>query len=401
LRQQIGLFDLQLGDSLINSGQPQAALALLKSARLSSQHLVDQDPTSGMNRLMLVMLDGKIGEALTKAGHPGQALESYRSAVEAGGKLARGDPGSALLQETFADLLRDFGAALMADSKADEAFGIFQTELATRRQLLAIDPANIGWQAEVLNANNRIAEALDKQGKTAEAIETSRATIVEGEHLANSALDTPSVALALSFSSARLCAAASRQNDNISAASHCARSMELQRKLVRLDPNNAGYKKILLGYEKLMPTVQLRAANDAGRYAEALALQAQIAARVEDEETRSTGKPGKETAAELTGLAWQALLAGDPDKAIAACERSLVLQPGDLAAEINRAHALMYLGRDAEARTAYEAHKADLFPDGKSWPQVAVEDFAELRKAGREHPRMAEIEAALGMAGKP
>ena len=61
----------------------------------------------------------------------------------------------------------------------------------------------------------------------------------------------------------------------------------------------------------------------------------------------------------------------------------------------------MYLGRGAEARTAYEAHKADLFPDNKPWPQAVAEDFAEFRKAGREHPLMAEIEAALDIMGKP
>ena len=93
-------------------------------------------------------------------------------------------------------------------------------------------------------------------------------------------------------------------------------------------------------------------------------------------------------------------MAGEPGKAIAACDRSLALQPGDLAAEINRAHALMYLDRGAEARTAYEAHKADLY-DNKPWPQVVAEDFAELRKAGRQHPLMAEVEAALGITGKP
>ena len=142
-------------------------------------------------------------------------------------------------------------------------------------------------------------------------------------------------------------------------------------------------------------------AIEAGRYAEALALKVQIAARVESEETKSAGKPGKNTAEVLTELAGLALLAGEPDKALAACERSLALQPGDPTAELNRAHALMYLDRGAEARTVYEAHKADLFADNKPWPQMVAEDFAEFRKAGREHPQMAEIEAALGMTGKP
>ena len=401
LRQQIGIFDLQLGDLLSKSGESQAALALLKSARLSFQQLGDQDPTSGMNQLMLVLLDGKIGDALTKAVDPGLALDSYRSAVEVAGKLARGDPSSAVLQETLADRLKDLGTALIGDKKADEAFGTFQTELATRRQLLAIDPDRIGWQTEVINARNRIADALDKQGKTAEAVEINRETIAEGEYLAKKAPDNSSVALALSYSAVSLCNAAVQQHDNASAASDCARTMEFQRQLVRLDPNNARYKDILLYLEKLVPNLQLNAANEAGRYAEALALKAQIAARVETEEAKSAGKPGKNTADVLAELAGQALLAGEPDKALAACERSLALQPGDLTAEINRAHALMYLNRGAEARAVYEAHKADLLPDNKAWRQLVAEDFAELRKAGREHPLMAEIEAALDITGKP
>lgn len=404
LRQQIGLFDLQPGESLSKSDQPQAALALFKSARLSFQHFGDQDPTSGLNQLILVLLDEQIGAALAKAGDTGLALESYRSAVEVAGKRARADPSNAMFQQAFADGLKSLGTALMADNKADEALETFQTELAARRQLAATDRAKISWQTDVLTVRNRIAEALDKQGKTAEAVETSRETLAGGERLAKKAPDNSFVALALVLSAASLCTAAVQKNDITSAASDCAHTMELLRRLVGLDPTNAAYKKALLELEEQVPTLQtlqLKAANEAGRYAEALALQKQIAARVEGEEMKSAGKPGNNTAGELAVLAWQALLAGEPDQAIAACERSLALLPGDLVAEINRAHALMYLGRGAEARALYEAHKADLFSDNKPWPQVVVEDFAELRNAGREHPLMAEIEAALGITGKP
>jgi tetratricopeptide (TPR) repeat protein len=229
----------------------------------------------------------------------------------------------------------------------------------------------------------------------------SRQAFAEGEHVAMMAPGNSSVALALAWSSERVCNAAVQQNDSISAASDCTRTLELQRTLVSLDPNNADYKTILLQREEQVPNLQLKAANEAGRYAEALALQEQIAARVEGEETKSAGKPGNNTAGELASLAWLALLAGEPDKAIAACDRSLALQPGDLVAEINRAHALMYLDRGAEARRVYEAHKADLIADDKPLPQVVVEDFAELRKAGREHPLMAKIEAELGITEKP
>jgi predicted Zn-dependent protease len=103
----------------------------------------------------------------------------------------------------------------------------------------------------------------------------------------------------------------------------------------------------------------------------------------------------------LATLAWQALLAGEPAKALGACDKSLALQPGDLTTEINRAYALMYAGRVEESRAIHVAHKDDVFADGnKPWPQVVAEDFDELRKAGRAHPQMAEIEGAFGPAPK-
>ena len=401
LRQQIGIFDIQLGGSLSRSDQPQAAVALLKSTRHSFQHFVDQDPTNGFNQLMLVLIDGQIGAALTKAGDPGNALESYRSAVEIASKLSRNDPSNMVFQQASAGGLINLGFALIADNKADEAFESFQTELAIRRQLAALNPAKIDWQLDVLNARNRIADVLIKEGRTAEAVETSRETIAEGERLAKMAPESSPVALALAWSSARLCGVAVQQNDVASAASDCARTLELQRRLVSLNPNDADYKQGLPDLEKQVLALQLQAASQEGRYGEALALQEQVAARVEVEETKSAGKAGQSTVEELTNLAWLALLAGEPDKAIAACERTLALQPGDPFAEINRAHALMYLGRGAEARTVYEAQKATLFPDNKTWSQTVAEDFGVLRKAGREHPQMTEIEAALGTTAKP
>jgi tetratricopeptide (TPR) repeat protein len=307
--------------------------------------------------------------------------------------LARNDPNNAMLQQQLAGGLCTLGTALMADNKADEALETFQAALAAVRKLAAANPDKIDWQTAVLNTRTAIAQVLGTQGKTAEAVKTIRETIAEGERLAKKAPDDSSVALALALSSANLCVAAVQPNDNATAKSDCARAIEFQRRLIALEPNNAEYKEGLLDLQR---QVQLRAAIEADRYAEALELQEQIAARAESVETKLAGQLGENTARVLTDLAGLALLAGEPDKAMAACDRLLALHPGDMQAEINRAHALMYLGRGAEARAIYEAHKADLLPDNKPWPQQVAEDFADLRKAGRKHPQMAEIEAALG-----
>ena len=102
----------------------------------------------------------------------------------------------------------------------------------------------------------------------------------------------------------------------------------------------------------------------------------------------------------LGNLSWAALLAREFAQALDAAERAFADRPDSRwAATANRAHALMFLGRVAEAREAYLAHRDMRSPQiaNKTWQQVIAADFVELRKAGLDHPQMVEIEAALGI----
>jgi len=139
-------------------------------------------------------------------------------------------------------------------------------------------------------------------------------------------------------------------------------------------------------------------AADAGRFGEALRLLEARATEKEADEVRAHGKASANTAHALGSVAWYALLAHEPARALAAAERALALDSSQVWIEGNRAHALMYLGRSDEARALFLLHKGKLVSadDDKPWRQVIGEDFAVLRKAGLAHPMMAEIEAALG-----
>jgi TPR repeat protein len=152
----------------------------------------------------------------------------------------------------------------------------------------------------------------------------------------------------------------------------------------------------------IWPLAQLAVAEaeEAGRYDEALRLQSARVTEAEAGEVRAAGKPGSRTANELGNLAWYALFAREPARALAAAERALAIDPSQLWIETNRVHAIMYLGRVIEARALFLLHKGKLVAgnDNKPWQQVIGEDFARLRKAGLEHPLMAEVEAALGIA---
>jgi predicted Zn-dependent protease len=144
----------------------------------------------------------------------------------------------------------------------------------------------------------------------------------------------------------------------------------------------------------------IREAERAGRYDEALRLEETLAAKVEAEETKRDGKPGEQTAGELLVVTWDALFAKDYTKAPAVADHAHALFPDNLGIETNRAHALMFMGHDEEAKAFYLVHKGEPVPDQNNelWEQVIAYDFEKLRKAGLTNPMMADIDKELGIS---
>ena len=136
---------------------------------------------------------------------------------------------------------------------------------------------------------------------------------------------------------------------------------------------------------------------EAGRYAGALDMAEKRAAAAEKAET-AKGKAGSSTASALGYVAWYALFAKHPKRALAASERALTLAPDMVWIETNRAHALLFLGRTQEAIAAYAAHKGETIPNQGKWEEVILKDFAEFRKRGLNRPDMVRIEKALAKA---
>ena len=146
--------------------------------------------------------------------------------------------------------------------------------------------------------------------------------------------------------------------------------------------------------------LSIREASEAGRHDEALQLQEALAAKVEAVDTEREGKPGEETARALNEVAWRALFAREFTKALTVADRSHALFPDDLSIESKRAHVLMFIGQDEEAKALYLAHKGKVseWSGGKLWEQIVTDDFAKLGKAGLTHPMMADIEKELGVS---
>ena len=144
---------------------------------------------------------------------------------------------------------------------------------------------------------------------------------------------------------------------------------------------------------------ELRAAEQfqAGRYADALAVSEQWAQAAEKAES-AKGKPGFLTASALGNVAWNALFAKQPERALAAADRAILLSPGTLWMETNRAHALLFLGRTEEAIAACIEHKGETISNQGKWEEVILKDFAEFQSRGLDHPKFQAVAQALAVA---
>jgi TPR repeat protein len=149
-----------------------------------------------------------------------------------------------------------------------------------------------------------------------------------------------------------------------------------------------------------LDNLPINEAARAGRYAEALQLQEALAAKVEAVETKREGKPGKEAAWALRGVAWYAVFTREFNKALTVSDRAHALLPDDLTIETNRAHALMFVGREEDSKALYLAYKGKAISSRQNatpWERVIGDDFAEFRKAGLTHPTMPDVEKELGV----
>jgi CHAT domain-containing protein/tetratricopeptide (TPR) repeat protein len=134
-------------------------------------------------------------------------------------------------------------------------------------------------------------------------------------------------------------------------------------------------------------------------YGEALTAQRALAKRVDQIEMVATGKQGPRTADALGNLAWYALFERAFGEALAAAERAHSLAPELLWIEINRAHALLFVGHTDDARALYLAHRGKR-PQPNSdeiWEDLVAEDIATLGEAGIDHAAFGEIVGAFGI----
>ena len=102
---------------------------------------------------------------------------------------------------------------------------------------------------------------------------------------------------------------------------------------------------------------------------------------------------------EIGSLAFSFLKKGDFGKALDAVDHALSVLPSTLL-KVYRAHALMLLDREDEARPLYLGSRGGRVDAKRTGETLILQDFASLREAGLTRPLMDEIEELLGAGNK-
>jgi tetratricopeptide (TPR) repeat protein len=297
-------------------------------------------------------LHEKAGDVLVAQGKLEEALEAYGSNLAIRERLASADPSNTQQQRDLSIYHNKVGDVLMAQGKPDEALQTYNDSLAIMKRLVATDATNTGWQRDLSISYERLGNVLAAQGKLAEALRVFRDCLAVRDRLTSIDRNNTQWQRDRWVSDAKIAEVLVAQGELTEALRAYRDGLAIIERLTKTEPANTQWQ------------------ND---------LQFIIG--------------------QIGGMAYRFVLARDFTSALDAADEASKLAPEELGIEVNRAHALMLVGRADEAGTVYLRHRGTMNVNGdNSWEAVVLADFAEMRAAGLTHPLMDEIEALFGQS---
>ncbi len=355
-------------------------------------HLVKMDPTNGAWQNNLAAAYERVGDLLLAQGNVPEAIKAYQDDLAISEQLVKTAPNNTAWQRDLSLSYNEVASALEAKGDLAGATKLYEARVEIAERLAKLDPGNAGWQGDLALAYSIAGGRLALQGKLAEATVSLERSISIYERLATNSGDAWTQA---NYGTALAMLGIAKGKNGQAEMRRALAILHPLRDANRLNPQQAALIPTL---EKLagspLPLAAVAAFQE-GKYAEAVALQVKYAAAEEKAERKKGGKPGPNTARALLGVAGYKLFAHDFKGALAASERATKLSPDPIYAAA-KAHALLFLGREREARAIYLRYKGQpVEAGGKLWEETIRDDFKLAEAHGLKHAGMAEIREQL------
>lgn len=349
-----------------NQGDPFNTLAKYRESMAIIQGLAAKDPGNSDRQNRMSAIHRIIGDILLKQGDLSGALDEYRRGKKTAQNLAKTNPDNIEWQWSLSVIHERIGEALYMKSQFMQnqptqagwldALEEYRKAIKIRLALVKQDSGNIDWQCGLSVSHNKIGEVMsalhDWRGALAEYHESMKIR----QALAEKYPDNPVWRRDLSGSHNRVGGVLATQGDLRGAQAEYRKANDILGKLLDNLPNRSPQDNDLL--------VEIKAGLSFSvlfdkQYEEALSI------------AQST-------------------------QSLAAVISAKKIHHGLIRANINQAHALLFLNRFEEAKEIYlKQPDEQMQEDGKTFRETALEDFKKFRKHGLNHPDMAKIEKLL------
>ena len=390
----------RLGDLAVRGGDSPTAREWFEKSLAIAERLASAEPGNTGDQRSLALTYIKLGNLTVWGGNDAAARTWYEKGLAIQEGLARADPGNAEAQRDLAVTYITLGdrAVRRGDNTAAKVW--FEKYMDISERLASVDLGNAKSQRDLSLAYNRLGVLAIRSGDGAAAKAWFERDLAICEKLASADPGNVEAQRDLAVSYNRLGDAAVRSNDGTAAKTWFEKELAIRERLASAAPGNTEAQRNLAISCGALGNVAAQAGDGAAAstwFGKAADLLRKGLPAIEAADTKETDAPGPRTADELNMIAWGLLFTGDFHGALAATERGHAIAPANLLVEGNRAHALMFLGRDAEARTLYLSHRDEPLGAGiaKTWRQAVLDDFDLFRKVGLGRALMAEIEAAF------
>ena len=135
----------------------------------------------------------------------------------------------------------------------------------------------------------------------------------------------------------------------------------------------------------------------AGQLQDAVNIQKPVADGYRDMAAVDGSDEAKSKAAiALEHLAWYQILTRDHAAALETARQAVALDPNDASIKAKLAHGLLLNGKKDEAKAIYAAERRTVLPDGRTFEQGVLAEFAAMEKAGVTDAGIADIRVLYG-----
>ena len=397
---------VSFGGSLKARGLLDEALEAFRTQLTANKTLIGIEPEVLKWRRFGSRAARSVGEAYDALHKPVEALAAFEQARDLIQPVVAKLPLDTDNRNALASCHDGIGSALAADGQFDAAAKAFADGLRERETLARQQPDNIDWPQGIAWSQYQIAGMRVKLQDTDGALLAFRAALDEERKLIRRAVqqgltDTapaPNISAVNGSASIneRIATLLAARQDHAGAKLALEDAAQARRSLVVIQPDNAVRR-----YDVALTQMQLSRSLDAlGSLKEALGALREardiLLALTANDPAQKNWQASLWTA--QTMIAYQALLAGEPQAALEAAEACIAHsadQSEVFVSTVNRGFALMLLGRSEEALAVFNAGRGKTMEGYGTWDAMALKGFARLRAVGITHPQMAQIEALI------